>query len=162
MVDSASNTENLIQIEIFPQRLLSPETAQELLVELSKIENITRAFVQGPRLPLTVPYGPATGHDVDHKFSDKIHIGETEISLAVIVGRIRLEVLYSETRDKIREVCERTLPMGFEFKEGLFIPNRQTVSDYAKRGPGADPTVLGLADPKGKVGNRICTLNPAE
>ncbi|SET05004.1 methyl-coenzyme M reductase subunit D [Methanococcoides vulcani] len=162
MVDSASNTENLIQIEIFPRRLLSPETAQELLVELSKIEGITRAFVQGPRLPVTVPYGPATGQDVNHKFSDTISIGETDINLAVIVGRIRLEVLNSEIRDNIREICERILPMGLEFREGLFLQNKQTVSDYAKRGPGADPTVLGLADPKGKVGNRICTLNPAE
>lgn len=162
MVDSASNTENLIQIEIFPQRFLSPKTAQELLVELSNIDGIRRAFVQGPRLPATVPYGPATGEDVQHKFNETIRIGETEITLTVMVGRIRLEVLNSETRDKIREVCERILPVRFEFREGLFLPTKQTVSDYAKRGPGADPTVLGLADPKGKVGNRICTLNPAE
>ncbi|NPE31569.1 methyl-coenzyme M reductase operon protein D, partial [Methanococcoides sp. SA1] len=78
MVDPAINLEDLIQIEICPQRFLSPETAQRLLNELSNIEGITRAFVQGPRLPKTVPYGPATGHDVDHKFSKNIQIGETE------------------------------------------------------------------------------------
>ncbi|WP_445476200.1 methyl-coenzyme M reductase operon protein D [Methanococcoides methylutens] len=162
MVNPANNLENLIQIEICPQRFLNPETAQGLLSELSNIEGITRAFVHGPRLPKTVPYGPATGHDVDHKFSKSIKIGETEMDLAVIVGRIRLEILNEEVRENIREVCERTLPMGYEFRQGLFIQKRQTVSDYAKRGPGADPTTLGLADPKGKVGNRICMLNPAE
>jgi len=162
MVDPTTNLEDLIQIEICPARFLSPETAQELLNELTNIEGITRAFINGPRLPATVPYGPATGQDVDHKFSKTIKIGETELDLAVIFGRIRLEILNEEVRENIRKVCERTLPMGYEFRQGLFIQKRQTVSDYAKRGPNADLTTLGLADPKGKVGNRVCMLNPAE
>ncbi len=62
MSDSASNTENSIQIEIFPSRILSPpETAQKLLVELSQVDGILRVMIQGNRLPEKVGYGPGTG-----------------------------------------------------------------------------------------------------
>lgn len=93
MSDSASNTENSIQIEIFPSRILSPETAQKLLVELSQVDGILRVMIQGNRLPEKVGYGPGTGEKVEHPLRKPIQIGGQVIELRVSVGRIRLEVL---------------------------------------------------------------------
>ncbi len=162
MIESASNTDKPIQIEIFPSRLLKPETAEKLLTQISELDGVCRAFVQGPRLPQSVPYGPAKGKIVEHKFHKTILVGDAEITLSVMVGSLRMEILDEFTKNKIREICERVLPMGFEFREGLFIQRRQTVSDYAKRGPDADPLYLGMADPKGKVGDRITILKKTE
>ena len=66
MSDSASNTEDSIQIEIFPSRILSPETAQNLIAEIYKVDGVIRVMVQGNRLPDKVSAGPGTGEKVEH------------------------------------------------------------------------------------------------
>ncbi len=159
---SASNTKNPIQIEIFPKRLLGPERAQKLLLELNQIEGILRAVIQGPRLPLKVPYGPATGENVLHPDRKIVQINDTTFELAILVGRIRMEIRDFEVKERVREVCEDLLPFGFEFREGTFIAKRSTVSDYAKRGPDADPNLRGLFDPKASLDEQICFLNRSD
>jgi len=161
MTETSSDNGNPIQLEIFPSRLVRPETAKELLTEISNLDGVIRAFIQGPRLPTQVPYGPAKGSVVNHPSREHIQIGDADIELSVLVGRIRLEVEDEDVKENLREVCERVLPFGFEFREGLFIQKKQTVSDYAKRGPEADPKLLGLYDPKGKV-DKITVLNSEE
>ena len=59
MVTTVPDSNNPIQIEIFPQRLLNPETVQELIIELQGIEGIMRVILHGPRIASTVPSGPA-------------------------------------------------------------------------------------------------------
>jgi methyl-coenzyme M reductase subunit D len=151
MSDSASNTEDSIQIEIFPSRILSPETAQKLMVEIYKVDGIIRVMVQGNRLPDKVGYGPGTGEKVEHPLRKPIQIGDQVIELKISVGRIRIELSNAEAKEKVREVCEKMLPFPFEFREGHFLRKKPTVTDYAKLGPEADPRLLGMVDPKAKI-----------
>jgi methyl-coenzyme M reductase subunit D len=162
MTETSSDNENPIQIEIFPNRLVRPETAKKLLNDISNIDGIIRAFIQGPRLPTEVPYGPAKGTVVNHPSREHVTVGDVEIELSVMVGRIRLEVEDEHVKAKLQEVCERMLPFGFDLREGLFIQKRQTVSDYAKRGNGADPMLLGLYDPKSEMDKQITLLKSKE
>lgn len=152
---------NYVQLEIFPSRLLKPETAQNLLSEIADLEGIIRLFIHGPRLPQTVPYGPATGLPVNHPGNTVIEVAGQAIELAVYVGSIRMEVVDVDVKEQVREVCENVLSVPFEFREGNFIPTRQTVSDYAKRGPNADPMMIGMTDPKGRLKDQpVCILKP--
>jgi methyl-coenzyme M reductase subunit D len=155
MSDSASNNGNPIQVEIFPSRILSPETAQKLMIELYKVDGIIRVMVQGNRLPEQVSYGPGTGEKVEHPLRKPIQIGDQVIELKISVGRIRLELENVEAKEKVREVCERLLPFSFEFREGYFLRRKPTVTDYAKLGPEADPRLLGMVDPKAKINKLI-------
>ncbi|WP_406657835.1 methyl-coenzyme M reductase operon protein D [Methanolobus sp. ZRKC2] len=157
MVNSSDT--NFVQLEIYPSRLLRPETAQTLLNEIAEIEGVVRLFIHGPRLPQTVPYGPAKGEIVQHPANKVIEVAGQAMELAVCVGGIRMEVINADVKEQVREVCEKILPVSFEFREGHFIPTKQTVTDYAKRGPGADPVMIGMTDPKGKLKNYpVCIL----
>ena len=55
--------------------------------------------------------------------------------------------------------------MSFQYPLSLekvisFLRDR-TVSDYAKRGPNADPMMIGMTDPKGKLKDQpVCILKP--
>ena len=162
MENSTSDTEKPLQVEIFPSRLLRPETAQKLLEEISKVDGLYRAFIQGPRLPLTVPYGPARGEPVEHRDRKVIQVADQTFELTVMVGRIRLEIRDSDVKEEIREVCEKILSFPFEYREGKFISTEQTVSDYAKRGPNPDPVMFGLADPRAKKDCEVCLLESKE
>lgn len=161
MSDSASNTEDSIQIEIFPSRILSPETAQKLMTELYQVDGIIRVMVQGPTLPEKVSYGPGTGEKVEHPLRKPIQIGDQVIELKISVGRIRIELSNAEAKEKVREVCEKMLPFPFEFREGHFFRKKPTVTDYAKLGPEADPRVLGMVDPKAKI-NKLVFIEKQE
>jgi len=151
MSDSASNTEDSIQIEIFPSRILSPETAQKLMAEIYKVDGVIRVMVQGNRLPDKVSAGPGTGEKVEHPLRKPIQIGDQVIELKICVGRIRVELSNAEAKEKLREVCEKLLPFPFEFREGHFLRKKPTVTDYAKLGPEADTRLLGMVDPKAKT-----------
>jgi methyl-coenzyme M reductase subunit D len=162
MSDSASNTENTVQIEIFPRRILSPETAQKLMGELYKVEGVIRVMVQGQRLPERVTAGPGTGEKVEHPLRKPIQIGNQVIDLKVSVGRIRMELSNSEAKEKVREVCEKVIPFPFEFREGFFLRRKATVTDYVKLGPDADPRMLGMVDPKARPEDRIVFIETEE
>ena len=141
-----------VQYEIFPQRMLNPATAQELLNRLEQIGGIIRVLVQGPRLPLTVPYGPGKGVPVDHPDREIVRVGDKVMELHVKVGRIRLES-EEDVMEEIREICEEVLPFPFELTEGLFLRRKATVTDYAKYGPDElveDKRIYGMSDPNMK------------
>lgn len=139
----------LVQYEIFPERMLSPATAQRLLSELEDIEGITRLLVHGPRVPATVPSGPAMGIEVDHSDREIVRVSDQAMELEVEVGRIRLEAM-TDVEKEIRAACERVLPFSFELREGLFLRTKPTLTDYAKHGPDEtvkDKRVYGMDDP---------------
>ena len=155
MSDSASNKEDSIQIEIFPSRILSPETAQKLISEIYKVDGVIRVLVQGNRLPERVSAGPGTGEKVEHPLRKPIQIGDQVIELKICAGRIRIELSNAEAKENIRELCEKLLPFPFEFREGHFFRKKPTVTDYAKLGPEADPRLLGMVDPKAKTNQLV-------
>jgi methyl-coenzyme M reductase subunit D len=155
MSDSASSTEDSIQIEIFPSRILSPETAQKLMAEIYKVDGVIRVMLQGNRLPEKVSAGPGTGEKVEHPLRKPIQIGDQVIELKICVGRIRVELSNAEAKEHIREVCEKLLPFPFEFREGHFLRKKPTVTDYAKLGPEADPRLLGMVDPRTRADQLI-------
>lgn len=162
MSDSASNTENTVQIEIFPRRILSPETAQTLMTELYGVKGVIRVMVQGPRLPERVTAGPGTGEKVEHPLRKPIQIGDQLIDMKISVGRIRMELVNSETKEKVREVCEKVIPFPFEFREGHFLRRKATVTDYVKLGPDADPRMLGMVDPKARHEDQLVFIEKKE
>jgi len=147
-----------VQYEIFPQRMLNPSSAQELLNRLEQIKGVTRVLVQGPRLPLTVPYGPGKGAPVDHTAREIIRVGDQVMELQVKVGRIRLEA-ENDVMEEIRALCEELFTFPFELKEGLFLRRKATVTDYAKYGPDEqveDKSIYGMTDPSMTPTSRIC------
>jgi methyl-coenzyme M reductase subunit D len=158
MTDTSSDTIKRLQLEIVPQRLLNPETAQGLLNEILDLEGVVRLFIHGPRLPGTVPYGPAKGTTMTHNSRRLIEIEGKMVELMVSVGSIRLEVTDTDVKEQVHEICEKLLPFPFEFREGNFMLRRQTVTGYARFGPDQDPLLIGITDPKGKLRDQVCIL----
>jgi len=139
-----------VQVEIFPNRFLKPETAQRLLNEMYEVGGITRIMIQGPNLPKSVPYGPARGLPVEENLNILLELGDQALELRVKVGRIWLELISEDYIERIKAACERALPFSFSMKKGKFFRTKSTVSDYAKYGNDVDEKTLGLVDPKAK------------
>jgi methyl-coenzyme M reductase subunit D len=153
-----SDTES-VQIEIFPSRFLTPETAQRLLNEIYKNGGIVRIMIHGPNQPRSVPYGPGKGAPIEENKDHLVQIGDQAVELSVKVGRIRLELESESYIEGLKAACERALPFSFQIKQGKFFHDRLTVSDYAKFGSKVeDKRILGLIDPKAKK-DRLAILS---
>jgi methyl-coenzyme M reductase subunit D len=149
-----------VQIEIFTERFLGPETVEELLTEIAKINGIARLILHGPRIAPAVPEGPAKGTPNVHEGRKHIQVGQQDVELGVQVGRIWLELEDEDVIEQVEEACRRTLPFGFQINRGLYLRTRPTQTDYAKWGVIRDTRVLGMTDPKSK--SRICSIYPRE
>jgi methyl-coenzyme M reductase subunit D len=66
MVRNASVIKKPIQVEIFPQQMLMPHTAEKLLNGIDKVPGVICMLIQGPSLLMRVLCGPGTGAPVDH------------------------------------------------------------------------------------------------
>lgn len=149
-----------VQIEIFPQRFLNPDTAQRLLDEIYKSEGVIRIMIQGPNLPRVIPYGPGKGLPIEEHKDLLLQLGEQALELRVKVGRIGLELESEEHIEGIRAACERTLPCSFSIKTRQLFHTKPTVSDYAKYGSEVeDKRILGLVDPKAKKERNLAMLS---
>jgi methyl-coenzyme M reductase subunit D len=139
------------QCRIATERLLNPETTERLLNKLVEIPGIRRMVLNGPRLPVTVTYGPAKGMANPHQMRKTIHVGDQEVALQVHVGTILLEL---ETRDVIpalQAACESVFTtFTFRIQEGKYMKTEPSLVDYCKYGPNADKDILGMADPSSK------------
>lgn len=161
MENTPDNNSDSLQVEIFPQRLLMPETTQKLLTAIYSVGGISRINLQGQNLPQTVPSGPGSGIAMSHPDRKLIQIGDQALELQISVGRIQLQIDSEEVRAKVKEVCEQILPFPFEFRDGYFLRSKATVSDYAKFGSNAEAQSLGLVDPKAKLSEKACMLSQA-
>jgi len=108
-----------MDIEIFPHRLLKPETTESLLNALDEIEGVKTIVLQGQRLPLE-EINP------DRK---TINIKGEEVDLQVKTGRILMEIENEDTIELVRQSCEENLSFGFNVHVGTFIRKQKTVSD---------------------------------
>lgn len=155
METPVTGKKRLMQVEIFPERLLNLETAQALLNELNKIRGITRMVVFGPSLPKDNPEDLLKGKFGVHEKKYLNIMGE-QVELTVQVGRIFVEMEDPGVKKEIREACKKTLPFSFEVNEGRYIRTQKTVTDYVRKGGKVDDISLGLFDPKAKPGYSCC------
>jgi methyl-coenzyme M reductase subunit D len=171
MVKTASVTGKPIQIKIFPQRLLQPQTAEKLLNEIDQIKGVIRMLIGGKNLPRKITCGPGTGTDVNHPNMEIIHVGDCAFELHVMVGEVIVELEDECAKEELKKACERALPFSFEFKEGHFIKKKATLTDYGKYGFKSksdesinleDERILGLIDPHAKAENNLCVISSGE
>jgi methyl-coenzyme M reductase subunit D len=139
------------QCRIITERLLNPETSERLLNQVISVPGILRMVLNGPRLPATIPYGPAKGLANPHPMRKTIKVGDQEMELQVHVGTVLLEL---ESRDVIPALQAAIEPVftdfTFRIQEGRFMKTEPSLVDYCKYGPNADKTLLGLSDPSSK------------
>ncbi len=167
MVKTALVTDKPIQVQIFPQRLLQPATAEKVLNEIDQVKGVIRMLLNGKNLPRKVTCGPGTGADVNHPNMEIIHVGDCAFELHIIVGEIIVEVENEGVLDEVKCACERALPFPFEFKRGHYIKKRPTLTDYGKYGFRSrsdetinleDERILGLIDPHAKADTNLCVI----
>lgn len=148
------------QCRIVTERFLNPDTVEKILNKLVVIEGIRRIIINGPNIPLLVPYGPARGLPNTNSDRRTIVVGGTDVDLRVQVGTILLEL---ETRDivpRIDEACREVFTnFTYVLKEGKFMRSTPTQTDYAKYGPDADAMMIGIVDPKNKTGPTLIQGN---
>jgi methyl-coenzyme M reductase subunit D len=159
---TADGKEKKMQIEIFPQRLLNVETAQNLIDELNEIEGIIRIVVYGPSLPAEDPEALLQG-----KFGVRepkfLNIKGEQVELTVQVGRIWAEIEERGVRKKVRVACEKALPFPFEIYDGMYIRTKKTVTDYIRKSgdvSGINDASLGMFDPSAKSRRACCDSKP--
>ena len=139
------------QCRIVTERLLNPETTEHLLNKLVEVAGIRRMILNGPRLPVTIPYGPAKGLANPHPMRKKIQVGDQELELQVHVGTILLELENREIVPALQAACEPVFTdFTFRIQEGRYMKTEPSLVDYCKYGPDADKDIIGMADPSSK------------
>lgn len=165
--NSVSGAKKPIQVEIFPQRVLMPDTAESLLNAIDKVPGVIRMVIQGPSLPNRVTCGPGAGTPVNHPDRRIINVSGHAFELNIRVGRIQVEVEDRGVKENLHQKVSDVLPFPFEYREGFFLRKKATLTDYAKYGFKSkddesinldDERLLGLIDPKAKAKDRICML----
>jgi methyl-coenzyme M reductase subunit D len=156
MVSPVAGKGRLMQIEIFPDRLLNLETAQALLNELNRISGITRMVVYGPRLPKEDPENLLAGkHNI--REPQYLEIMGEKVELTVQVGRIFVEMNDPGIVEQIKAACRKTLPFPFEINEGIYIRTQKTITDYVRKGGKVDDITVGMFDPKAQPKSTCCS-----
>jgi methyl-coenzyme M reductase subunit D len=141
-----------VDIQIFPYRILSADTTENLLRELNEIEGIHRMVLQGERLPES---------EIGHPDRRVIIVKGEEIDLQVKTGRILMEISDEAVIEKVKEVSEPHLPFGFDIYAGTFIRKEKTVSDNLKYGEKLDEIpdeMVGLTDQTAHLSKRATIL----
>jgi methyl-coenzyme M reductase subunit D len=139
------------QCRIVTERLLNPETTEHLLNKLIEVPGIRRMVLNGPRLPVTVTYGPAKGLANPHSMRKAIRVGDQDLDLQVHVGTIVLELENREIIPALHAAIEPVFTnFTFRIQEGRYMKTEPSLVDYCKYGPNADKDILGLADPNSK------------
>jgi methyl-coenzyme M reductase subunit D len=139
------------QCRIVTERLMNPETTEHLLNKLVEVAGIRRMILNGPRLPTTVPYGPAKGIANPHPMRKNIRVGDQELELQVHVGTILLELENREIVPALQAACEAVFTdFTFRIQEGRYMKTEPSLVDYCKYGPDADKDIIGMADPSSK------------
>ncbi len=141
-----------MDIQIFPYRILSADTTENLLRELDEIEGIHRMVLQGERLP---------PKEVGHPDRRVITVKGEEVDLQVKTGRILMEISDESVIEKVKEISEPHLPFGFDIYAGTFIRKEKTVSDKLKYGEKLDEIpeeMVGLTDQTAHLTKRATIL----
>ncbi len=160
-----SEETGFVDIKIFPQRLLKPETVEKLLNRIYELDGIVRVLVHGPSIPDRVYYGPARGIEVRHSDRKTITVRGEEVELRVKVGEIIVGILpeaLAERMETIEEILEDVLPCSYKVFIGAFTKKDITISDYLKYGLNfedkIDPRVIGMVDPSSRLKDTVVNI----
>jgi methyl-coenzyme M reductase subunit D len=146
-------------------RLLGPDTTKRLLDRIVTVPGIRRILLNGQNIPLLVPYGPARGTLNTTNLRKTIEISGNTVDLHVQVGTITLEIEDPSVVGRVRAICDDFfVDFSCYVQEGRFMKTQPSLVDYAKYGPQADSSVIGLVDPRRKekpafirpLGDRVC------
>jgi methyl-coenzyme M reductase subunit D len=123
----------LPEVKVFTDRLLSADTTEKVLNALMEVKHVRQINICGESLPLTVKSGPHTGIPVNHPERKVIRFGGEEIELTKLVGgfyvELNAECDVGEAVGKIREVCDRTINVGYSLEVGRYSKYRPTLTD---------------------------------
>ncbi len=140
------------QVRIVSERLMNPDTVEEVMNLIVATGGVRRIILNGPRLPATVPYGPAKGLPNPTSLRRAIKIGGQDVQLEVHVGTIVLELESRDFIPAIKDACEKGITkFPWYLQEGRYMKTEPSMVDYAKYGPDADKNIIGLSEP-GKSG----------
>jgi len=103
---------DIMDIQIFPYRILSADTTENLLRDLDEVEGVQRIVLQGERLP------PKESGHPDRR---AITVKGQEIDLQIKTGRILIEISDESVIEDVKELSEPHLPFGFDIYAGTFI-----------------------------------------
>jgi methyl-coenzyme M reductase subunit D len=143
-----------MDIEVFPHRVLGADTTEKLLNGIESINDVKRTVIQGPRLPIKDP-----NENPRYAERRKITVNGKEVDLKVKTGRIFIEISNESTIDKIREICDKHIPFGFDINIGKYIRTQKTVSDNIKYGDTDIPDELvGMTDQSAKLKDRVTII----
>ena len=106
---------NYPQVRITPTRFLNPETTEDLLDKIFAVGGIRRMVLNGPNLPVTVPYGPARGTPNPHSYRRTIKVCGEDFELRVHVGDILLELEDESVIPAIKEACDAVFAVPWDF-----------------------------------------------
>ncbi|MHA1263654.1 MAG: methyl-coenzyme M reductase operon protein D [Candidatus Helarchaeota archaeon] len=104
------------EVVIFPNRLCSDETVAKFLMELKKIDGITKVIMHGPRT-----------YDLIKRV---IKVGKSqELILDIQVGKFFIEIDQPEVVLPIREAADKCFTFGYRIGAGRFTKYRKTTMD---------------------------------
>lgn len=141
------------QCRVVPLRMLKPVTAERFLNAVVQVKGIRRMMINGPNLPVTVPYGPARGSPNPNTDRRAIRVGNADVELRVQAGLFTFEVEDEGVIEEIRGVCDKIFTkFPYQLQTGTFMKTKASLVDYAKYGPVADESIIGLVDPRRNEG----------
>ena len=126
----------LPEIEIFSHVLLSADTTEKVLNALDPIDHIRQINMTGESMPKLLNSGPGKGLANNHTERKVIKVGGRDVELRYLVGAFYIELdveneeMLDEAAEKIRAICEATLPRGFNLSVGRYSKYRKTLRDY--------------------------------
>ena len=157
-----SETINVIDIKIIPNRYLKPNTTERILNDIYDLQGQQRVLIHGPSIPLKVFYGPGKGHEVNHTDRKEINVKGNAVELRVMVGEIVITVdvsRFNEFMDGLEAVLEEHMPCDYSLLVGIFTRTKSTISDYLKYGNNfenvIDDRYIGLVDSRAKSSETV-------
>lgn len=147
------------QCRIVPLRLLSPQTTEGLLSQVAGVTGIRRIVLNGPGLPVVIPYGPARGQANPNTNRRTIQVCGAEFEMKIQTGTVTLEVEDETVIATVQAVCDEFFTeIPYTLQKGRFMKSSPTLVDYAKYGPETNELVIGLVDPRKKDGPIIIPI----
>jgi methyl-coenzyme M reductase subunit D len=147
-----------MDIEIFPHRMLGPDTTEKMLNDIENLEDVNRTIIHGPRLPPDDP-------ELPDKYKERriITVKGQPIELKVRTGRILVELTSESAINEVDQICSEHLPFGYDINTSKreYIRKERTVSDAIKYGPDENlpDELVGMTDARRQMAENLDFIN---